>query len=228
MVFISYTLEDEEYAMMLKDALIKENIDIMHFDNFVKPGDNIYDTITESINKCDTFIFIISNSSQKSIWTDVELTLALSKTINENVIIIPIIINNAIIPLYLENYQCLKIKDKNELSIQTKNITDSINRKRNINIPNSEINYLKKEKELLTQMVESENYKRKVKNKFQALIFSISITIFIMLIMFLNIISERSDILNSLLYGLYGLCIGIFLSITISEIRKIRRNKEND
>jgi hypothetical protein len=228
MVFISYTSEDEEYAMIIKNVLVKENIDIMHFDNFVKPGDNIYDNITESINKCDTFIFIISKSSQESKWTDVELTLALSKTIKENALIIPIIINNAKIPLYLENYLCLKIKDKNDLIYQSKNIIHSLNRKRNVNIVNNEMDYLKKEKELLIKMVEFENYKRRVKNKFQALIFSITLSILLILVMFLNIISEKSDISNSILHVIYGLGIGVFLSIVVSEIKKIRKDNKHE
>ena len=33
----------------------------------IMPGDNIFDKITETINLCDTFIFIISKSSRKKI-----------------------------------------------------------------------------------------------------------------------------------------------------------------
>jgi hypothetical protein len=228
MVFISYTLKDEEYAMILKDILIKENIDVIHFDKLVKPGYNIYNNITELVNKCNAFIFIISKSSQESKWINVELTLALSKNIKENILIIPIIINDAIIPLYLEDYLYLKIKDKNDLIIQSKKIIDSLKMKENINILNNEMNYLEKKRELLNQIIESEEHRRKVKNKFQALIFSITFSIFIMLIMCLNIISERSDISHSILYGVYGICIGVFLSIAISEIKKISERKKNE
>jgi len=140
---------------------------------------------------------------------------------------VPIVIDNANVPLYLENYQYLKIKDKNDLVKSSELIIKAINCNKNLNTINNELNYLNKEKILLEQMIKLEETKRKLKNKYQGVIFSITISIFIMVIVFLNIIAEKANILSGILYALYGLSLGIFLSIAISEIKKIRK-KNND
>jgi hypothetical protein len=122
MIFISYNEKDKEYAALLKAILEKNKKEVLNISDKIKPGDNIIDKITESINLCNIFIFLISKSVENSKWVDIELTLALNKSINnEKVIILPIIINGANIPFYLEKYLCLKINGKEDL-IKKENI----------------------------------------------------------------------------------------------------------
>ena len=227
MVFVSYTIKDKEYALILEDILSKKNIDILHFDSSIKPGDNIYDIITESINKCDVFIFIISKSLQESKWMDIELTLALSKSINENALIIPIVIDNATVPLYLENYLHLKINNKDDLLAKSKIIIDTIYAKKNVSGLNNEINYLIKESELLQQMKNIDYQEKKAINKINILIFSIAILVFILLMIFLSAISEISNILSGILAGLLGASISSFLSLIMSKIKQAKKDKKN-
>jgi uncharacterized protein YebE (UPF0316 family) len=76
-------------------------------------------------------------------------------------------------------------------------------------------------------MIQIEENKRKIKNKYQALIFSIIVTLLLIFITALNLITEKTNIMNSVLNVLYGFCIGLFTSILLSSIRRLRRGGKN-
>jgi len=224
MVFISHTQDDNEYAQALKFILEKENISIFDASQNIKVGDNWVDKITESISLCDAFIFIISKSSKKSKWIDAEIILAVNKSLNENVALIPIVVDGINVPLYLETYQSLKIKDRNDLLMNAETITNAIHRYKNKNLISNELNYLNKEKELLDQIIKLEGAELKLRNKYQRLIFSISIPIIITIIIFSIILIEDINILNGLL-TLSGVFTGIFSSFAIQKIKNIWEKK---
>lgn len=74
-VFISYTREDEKYALKLVKRLKREGIEAW-VDKDILGGDHWWEVIVEKLKTCSAFIVIKSLDSQNSRWVQIECFLA--------------------------------------------------------------------------------------------------------------------------------------------------------
>lgn len=109
-IFISYSHRDEKIALKLSNVLSSSGFDVF-IDNKIPIGGDIYREIGKNILKADALIVIVSKNSLNSFAMANEAVSYLS-FMNKGAIpfVIPIIIGDDIeIPLYLKDYNCLRI-----------------------------------------------------------------------------------------------------------------------
>ena len=108
MIFISYSSKDYDKASELRATLEENGMECWMAPESIPAGSNYTNEIPNAIKKCTTFIILLSDSSQSSVWVPKELDLA----IGENKSIVPIKIDDSEIPysidFYLKNIQIIK------------------------------------------------------------------------------------------------------------------------
>lgn len=111
-VFISYSSGDSEFVNRLTDFMINNNINYWKAPEMIPAGSNYAKEIPKAICECDIFLLVLSEKSQKSIWVEKEVDLAIChrKTV------IPVQIDeislNDMYRFYLNNVQTLYIQAK--------------------------------------------------------------------------------------------------------------------
>lgn len=101
-IFISYSRDDEEFAIKLAMDLKNRNITVWLDEWEIKVGDLLVTKIGDAIKKTTYFGIILSPSSVKKPWVQTELNSALIKELNLNkVTVLPILRENCEIPTLL-------------------------------------------------------------------------------------------------------------------------------
>lgn len=101
-IFISYNNADREFAENLAVNLVqaKHNVWIDKWE--LSAGDSLIDKIEEAIEGADALLVLLSNNSINSEWCRKELKSGILRELEErSVIVIPILIDDCKIPLFL-------------------------------------------------------------------------------------------------------------------------------
>ena len=112
MIFLSHTHKDkrliEPIAEKLAEVFGKEKV---FYDSWsIQPGDGIIDKMSEGLSKCEFFFFFVSKHSLQSKMVSLEWQNALLKSTRENTNIIPVKIDDCMMPdvllqtLYIDFY----------------------------------------------------------------------------------------------------------------------------
>lgn len=78
MIFISYSSKDYDKASELRASLLEKGLECWMAPESIMPGSDYATEIPNAIEKCTTFIILLSDSSQSSVWVPKELDLALT------------------------------------------------------------------------------------------------------------------------------------------------------
>lgn len=106
LVFLAFSFKDVEFAEELERILQESSIRTWMATREIKPGDDWQLKVKENLQVCDYFFAIVSKSSNESQWTQWEFQMAIQNEINFNKpIVIPILMENVIIPNYLKHRQ---------------------------------------------------------------------------------------------------------------------------
>ncbi len=81
-VFLSHSWENKIFARNLYEALIAKSVNVFFDEKKMKPGDNIFDSISRGIDLYDKTILLCSKESLESWWVDQEIELVTEKERN--------------------------------------------------------------------------------------------------------------------------------------------------
>ncbi len=103
MIFLSHNFKDkaivEPIALRLRDIFGQENV---FYDSWsIQPGDGIIDKMNDGLTQCKLFFFFVSNNSLNSEMVKLEWQNALMKMTSGQTKIIPIRLDNCIMPTIL-------------------------------------------------------------------------------------------------------------------------------
>lgn len=126
--FLSYTHDDFGIAQKVRNYLVHHQIEVFDDRNEIATGDSLVASINHAINHSDTFLFFVSHKSEKSLWANQELSIALSKKMKgEKAKLIPIIIDkNAEIPFFLRDYVYLDLTSESNFDSSMSKLLSSI------------------------------------------------------------------------------------------------------
>jgi len=115
-LFISYSSYDAEFVReKIVKRLIEMGIASIWFDEFkIEPGDEISRRISEGIDTSSIFIIIMSKNSVKSNWVAKELSRAFRKNMNNEMRIIPMLVEDCDIPIELEGKHYIDLRSNAE------------------------------------------------------------------------------------------------------------------
>jgi len=104
-VFISFSHQDNEFVLWLKDRLKDLDIDFWYDQSEIGLGESIKEKINEGLNSSSAFILILSHSSKNSDWLRYEMNSALLlNAIKKGISILPIKIDDSEVPSDLSGY----------------------------------------------------------------------------------------------------------------------------
>jgi DNA-binding transcriptional regulator YhcF (GntR family) len=99
--FLSYSHADREVADRIAKGLQASGIDVWYDDWELLAGDSLIRKIEERIASADAFIVLLSEHSVESRWVQEELDMALIRRIEEDARVVPVVLGNVSIPLFL-------------------------------------------------------------------------------------------------------------------------------
>lgn len=101
-VFISYSHEDKDFATNLAVQLVRHKAKVWIDQWELHVGDSIIDRIQSAIQGADALLIILSKTSVSSEWCKKEISSGLLRELEEKrVVVLPAIIENCEIPLFL-------------------------------------------------------------------------------------------------------------------------------
>ena len=99
-----HSSKDKVFVTMLAEKLFKHGATVWVDEAEIKVGDSLIQKISEAIDEVDYIIAIISNNSVNSPWVKKELSLAITKEINDRkVVVLPILTEKCELPPYLKD-----------------------------------------------------------------------------------------------------------------------------
>lgn len=114
-VFLSYARKDLKIAKLIMSKLISEDIKIWLDVNELKPGESIFQEISEKISASDYIVILISSESIKSLSQKAEIKLIFKNLKSRNITVIPVLIDDCQIPEELKSLTFIDIsKDMNQ------------------------------------------------------------------------------------------------------------------
>lgn len=128
-VFISHASEDKErFVLDFGEKLRSKGVDVWIDKWEMHPGDSLIDKIfEEGIGQSDVIIAVLSKNSINKKWVKEELNSANLRRIEENVRIIPVIIDNFVtVPTSLNHLVRVRINDLNNYEEEFKEILMAI------------------------------------------------------------------------------------------------------
>ena len=122
-IFISYSTKDlDKIKPVINQLSIIQNTKIFFADKSIYPGDNISQTIIDSIKNSDVFLVFYSESAIKSNYVQQEIGVAKSN----NKIIIPILLDDSKPTGMLQGINYLDLSDKTKQQIEIQRLSDFI------------------------------------------------------------------------------------------------------
>ena len=111
-IWISYSFADKEFVSVLKTQLQNAQLEVVDYDNAVMFGDNIEDSIYNSISTADALLIILSKNSSDSLLTEMGIIIGEIKK-NRHKKFIPIILDTQTpIPLFIKSYKYLDLTNE--------------------------------------------------------------------------------------------------------------------
>ncbi|OLS20661.1 MAG: hypothetical protein HeimC3_39270 [Candidatus Heimdallarchaeota archaeon LC_3] len=118
-IFLSYSHSDSEIALKIANDLNSSGINAWYDKWEINPGDSLIDKIfKEGLKDIDYFIILLSNSSVKSKWVNIELNSATISRIEGITKIIPILIEKSEIPLQLRSFLWIDLTENYQEGIK--------------------------------------------------------------------------------------------------------------
>lgn len=118
-VFISYSSKDVEFVNKLSAELVKKRVPIWLDQWEMRPGDSLIDKIQNAISESSFLLVILSKNSVESEWCKKELNSGLMRELEEKkVVVIPVLIDECNIPLFLKEKQYANFKTNFETGFQ--------------------------------------------------------------------------------------------------------------
>lgn len=111
-VFISGSYLDLTSLMKIAEFLRENDYYPWLVYEVVKPGEPITQKISAAIEESDCIIVVLTNNSISSSWMELEIQFATSRSFDEKLVIIPIIIGDVKPPLYIMHRAYLRLKEK--------------------------------------------------------------------------------------------------------------------
>lgn len=78
-VFLSHSWGNKDFAGKLYEALIDKGVQVWYDEKKMKPGDDLYEGISQGISTYDKMILVCSKESLRSWWVDQEINRLFSK-----------------------------------------------------------------------------------------------------------------------------------------------------
>lgn len=100
-VFISYNHQDADVANGISDELRMHDLEPWLDVEKISPGDRVADRLQEGLSASDYYVLLISENSNKSQWVKRELSLAFELANRKKLAIVPLLLDNADVPLEL-------------------------------------------------------------------------------------------------------------------------------
>lgn len=233
--WITYTFQDKNLADKLTKILISANIDVLDNINEIIPGDNIIETIYNTISSADIIFIILSKNSNESDWLNTEIGMIISEIRNNpHKRIIPVLTKSGTkIPPFIDQYQCIILENEEDINLKFANLVDILKTRTTNNI------YSNHEKEIILQdfifskdeLLKKEKmiYEQKQKQKNRILLLTVMTTLIItvsILIMFIlvgeDFLLKNIDkrISHDLMTVIVSLTTGMSVSLIIFELLK--------
>lgn len=230
--WITYTFQDKDLADKLTKILISANIDVLDNISEIIPGDNIIETIYNTISSADVIFIILSKNSNESEWLNTEIGMIISEIRNNpHKRIIPVLTKSETkIPPFIDQYLCIILENEEDVNLKFTKLVDILKTRTTNNI------YSNHEKEIILQdfilskdeLLKKEKmiYEQKQKQKNRILLLTVMTTLIItvsILSMFIlvgeNFLVKNIDerISHDLMIILVSLAIGVSISQIIFE-----------
>ena len=112
--FLSYSHSDVEFARRFADDLRQMGHQVWRDEENIRLGETIRRSIEAGIDRAQFLIFLLSKSSVTSEWCQRELDIALERETAENIVVLPVVIEDCNIPATLRTKRYLKIENYND------------------------------------------------------------------------------------------------------------------
>lgn len=116
-VFISYSYEDRTFVDRLVLDLKSRNVDVWTDTYEIKGGESILEAIEDAVQLSDVFIIVLSPNSLSSNWVKNEMLMISDMVITKKRIIIPVLVQNCAIPLFLRVRKWIDFTKDYELAL---------------------------------------------------------------------------------------------------------------
>lgn len=118
-VFISYATKDIKIVRKIVYKLLEENIDIWFDENEIKPGDSIVNKINNGLFVTNVVLIVLTKNALESNWVNIEINSAFSSLMsNDNVKIIPLILEKLNIPPLLNSFLHIDLSKNFDLNLK--------------------------------------------------------------------------------------------------------------
>ena len=126
-VFLSHSSDDKEFVRTLAASLQECGIDSWIDEAEIHFGDSLIQRISDSIERIDLVIAVISEGSVDSSWVRKELEWALTREIqSRRIVVIPILLDRVDIPFFLVDKLYADFTDARTYADTVKRLADSI------------------------------------------------------------------------------------------------------
>jgi hypothetical protein len=103
-IFLSHSSTDKPFVRRLAERLTESGVRVWLDEAQLQVGDSLIDKISEAIRGVDFVVAVISKHSLKSPWAKKELSLAITKEIKgQKVVVLPALIDDCEVPASLED-----------------------------------------------------------------------------------------------------------------------------
>lgn len=138
-IFISYSSKDIMYVNQIVKTFDQVGVKYWKAPELIPAGSNYAKEIPRAINDCDVFLLVLSATSQKSIWVEKEIDMAICCRKH----ILPIKIDESelsdMFKFYLNNVQVLQMTVINDKLSEMNKLIESIAEAKDMEVP--EITY---------------------------------------------------------------------------------------
>ncbi len=127
-LFLSYAREDENFARKLHDRLVADGHRVWWDSKRIVSGGPIVESIELGLSQSRAFGLVISRAALNSSWVKSEYTAAVNLNIREetNRTIVPILIENIDLPIFLINRRWADFRDDASFEQSAKTLSESL------------------------------------------------------------------------------------------------------
>lgn len=234
--WITYSFSDREFVERLKTSLKGSGLEFQDMDHELLPGDNIVDTIYQSISEADIIFVILSKEGVDRKWFSTELGILISEIRNNpSKKIFPVLVDrDVILPPFIDQYQFLDLSDNKNFDLNIERLKKALEqpKKRQLLTEERDIqisNVIRSKHEMLER--EKEYYDKKNKEKQKIIYLTTLMTVLVTFItLFVFILSNKGIFKlenENLIYTFMLVMIGAFTGAVISLILNRLKDKKD-
>lgn len=215
-IWITYTRENEDFVFSLKKKLQDAHLDVIDYENGIKLGENVVNSMYQSMLSADIMLAILPPNEIVKPWFYYELGLFTSQIqSNSQKRIIPIILDkNSYIPQFINQYQYLNLTNDNNSTEQVEKLIEMLK--------------LLNQKNILLEENNTE-YKRKNKQRQITLYMTLIATIMTIIAIIVTFIFAsghffsfdiNKNIVLTVVSAAIAVFVGTFVSIILGQFKK--------